>query len=190
MDYLIYNLAEIFSSVVRSDLLPPDEQAMADRRGPRFSLIRTLLRQELARRTGMSAYDINFAYGEHGKPECAAQPFNISHSGDCLCLAFHHRAIGVDVEQVRERNYRSLAARFMVQEQYDAFCTRGCRQDEFFACWCTAEALVKHAGDTMWNARNYPFIYSHGRIRCSFDNSPEVQLFTPMPGYCGAVAFS
>lgn len=190
MDYLIYNLAEISSSVAEPDLLPPDEQAMAARRGPRFALIRTLLRRELARRTGISAHDINFEYGEHGKPECATQSFNISHSGDCLCLAFHHRAIGVDVEQIRARNYQTLAARFMAAEQYDAFCTRGCRQDEFFACWCAAEALVKHAGDTMWNARNYPFIYAQGRIHCTFDNSPEVQLFTPMPGYCGAVAFS
>lgn len=190
MDYLIYNLAEIAASAAALDLLPQDELAMADRRGPRFALIRTLLRRELARRTGISARDINFEYGEHGKPECAAQPFNISHSGDCLCLAFHHRAIGVDVEQVRERNYRSLAARFMAPEQYETFCTRGCRQDEFFACWCAAEALVKYAGDTMWNARNYPFIYFQGRIRCLFAHSPEVQLFTPMPGYCGAVAFS
>lgn len=190
MDYLIYNIADIPRELSDLSLLPPQEQAEAARRGGNYALFRTLLRRELSRRTGIPPRDIELSYGAHGKPICATQPFNLSHSGDCLCLAFHHAAIGVDVERVRPRRFDSLAARFMCPEQLEGFLSRGCPQDEFYSCWCAAEALVKHAGDTMWHAQQYPFVCYPGRIECRFAGAPEVLLFTPMPGYRGAVACS
>lgn len=190
MDFLVYNLAELPPATADLALLPPDEAAAATQRGGAYALIRTLLRQELSRRTGTPPQEITFHYGAHGKPEYAPQPFNLSHSGDCLCLAFHHSAVGVDVERICPRNYESLAARFMSPEQLQTFIHRGCPQDEFYACWCAAEALVKQAGDTMWNARAYPFLYRHGYIECQFSPCPQVSLFTPMPGYSGAIAYS
>lgn len=190
MDYLIYKLSALTADSVDLQLLPRHEQDEAARRGNHYAYIRSILRQELARRTGLSPSGINFTYGKHGKPHLPEQPFNISHSGDCLCLAFHHKDIGVDVERIRPRRVDSLAERFMCPPQLDAFRAGGSRIADFYACWCTAEALVKHAGDTMWNARRYPFILHHDRINCLFDNAPTVRLFTPMPGYCGAVAYS
>ena len=190
MDYLIYNIAELPPERADVSLLPPEEQAEAGRRGGRYALIRTLLRQELSRRTGIPPQVIPLTYGPHGKPECSLQPFNLSHSGECLCLAFHHACIGVDVERIRPRRFASLAERFMCEEQLKGFLERGCPQDEFYACWCAAEALVKHAGDTMWRALQYPFVHKRGQIECRFPDAPDIQLFTPMPGYCGAVAIS
>lgn len=78
----------------------------------------------------------------------------------------------------------------MCDEQLAGFISRGCPETEFFICWCTAEALVKHAGDTMWQARKYPFVYYPGRIACRFSGAPAIHLFTPMPGYQGAVAYT
>lgn len=190
MDYLIYKLSALPADAADLQLLPRHEQESAVRRGNHYALIRTILRQELARRTGLSPSAINFTYGKHGKPYLHEQAFNISHSGDCLCLAFHHAEIGVDVERMRPRHFDSLADRFMCPAQFDAFRAGGSRIEDFYACWSAAEALIKHAGDTMWNARSYPFILQHGRINCLFDNAPLVQLFTPMPGYSGAVAYS
>lgn len=190
MDYLIYNMADLPADVADLSLLPPEEQAEATRRGNAYAAVRTLLRRELARRTGTPAQDIQFEYTEHGKPCCALQPFNISHSGDCLCLAFHHKAIGVDVERLRPLRFRKLASRIMCERQLDDFFIHGATQADFFVCWCVAEALVKHAGDTIWNAKNYPFIYHHGRVECLFDNAPMVHLFNPLPGYQGAIACS
>lgn len=189
MDYLVYNLAELPPSAARPELLPPDELAMTARRGASYPLIRTLLRQELSRRTEIPAQEITFHYTEHGKPEYSRQCFNLSHSGDCLCLAFHHTPVGVDVERMRPRSFETLAARFMCEEQLQGFIQRGCPQDEFYACWCTAEALVKQKGDTMWHARSYPFLYRHGRIECLFSPCPMITIFTPMPGYCGVIAY-
>lgn len=189
MDYLIYNLSELSERHADYGLLSPEERKTARQRGLRYALIRTLLRQELARRTGCAPDKISFDYGPKGKPICNGQEFNISHSADCLCMAFHQNAVGVDVERMKPRQYHLLAERFMCPVQLDAFLQRDCPQEEFYACWCTAEALVKLHGDTMWNARSYPFVYRNGCMECLFSPAPIIRLFFPMPGYCGAVAY-
>lgn len=190
MNYLIYRISSLNETVVDTSVLSTAELETARRRNGNYAIIRALLRHEIARRHGISPTEVTFTYGPHGKPGCDIQHFNISHSGDCLSLAFHDKAVGIDVEQMRKRRFESLAERFMSGEQLSAFKSRFCPQDEFFACWCAAEALVKHAGDTMWNAKHYPFSYHNGRIICQFEQAPAVELFTPQPGYCGAVAYS
>lgn len=191
MDYLVYNIAELPADTAEPAVLSPDEQETAVRRGAHYATIRTLLRRELSRRTNIAPQNIAFTYNRYGKPEFPSQPFNLSHSGNCLCLAFHESAIGVDVERMRPRHHlESLATRFMCPEQLQAFTARGCPEAEFYACWCAAEAIVKQIGDTMWNARAYPFLHRNGRIECLFAPSPQVLIFTPMPGYCGAVAYT
>ena len=188
MDYLIYRLSD---PVLREQpgVLDAEEERTAAQRGERFRVIRSLLKQELSKRCGTGAAEIHLSYGTHGKPSFRHQEFNISHSGDCLCMAFHHTPIGVDVEQVRPRSMSRLAPRFMAPEQLAAFQERGCNTEEFFCCWCAAEALVKQAGDTIWNVRKYPFLYERGKIIPLFEQAPQVQLFTPLPGYCGAIAY-
>ena len=189
MDYIIYNIPELPSGVADSVQLPPEERENAARRGGQYALVRTLLRRELERRTGVPAGDIELSYSEHGKPLCENQAFNLSHSGDCLCLAFHYEAVGVDVERMKHRAFDKLAPRFMSAEQLTAFLGRGCPAEEFYACWCAAEALVKRCGASIWDAHRFPFLYQHGRITCQFEAPPVVLLFTPMPDYMGAVAF-
>ncbi len=190
MDYLVYKFSALEGEPVDLQLLPAAEQAIAATKGGQYVLVRTLLRRELARRTGLAPQEIQFTYSAHGKPELQAQPFNLSHSADCLCIAFHHSSVGVDVEHMRPRRFREIAARFMHPEQLAAFEARGCPQEEFYSCWCAAEALLKHAGDTVWNARQYPFRYHPGRIECLFEQAPLLELFTPFPGYMGAVAYT
>lgn len=188
MDYLVYSMTGIMNGIIPS-VLDFREEEEARQRGEQFRRIRSLLKCELSRRCGLPATEIHFSYGAHGKPSIPQCEFNISHSGDCLCMAFHHTPIGIDVEKIRPRAMDRLAPRFMAEEQLAAFRERGCPADEFFACWCATEALVKQAGDTIWNAAAYPFIYREGSIVPLFSQAPEVRLFTPMPGYCGAIAY-
>ena len=190
MDYLVYKFSALEGEPVDMQLLPAAEQAIAATKGGQYALVRTLLRRELARRTGLAPREIQFTYSAHGKPELQEQPFNLSHSADCLCIAFHHNSVGVDVERMRPRRFSDIAARFMHPEQLAAFEARGCHQEEFYSCWCAAEALLKHAGDTVWNARQYPFLYHPGQIECLFEAAPRIELFTPFPGYMGAVAYT
>ena len=119
MDYLVYQISEMPPAERFAGVLSHDELEMARSRGEDYARIRGVLRQELARRCHCAAHEIVFTYGAHGKPSCSHQHFNISHSGDCLCLAFHHADIGVDVERIKPRDFDSLAARFMVPEQLE-----------------------------------------------------------------------
>ncbi len=192
MDYLVFNLsAPQLHSLAEAALLSAEERAQAEKRGSMYVLTRCLLRRELARRLGCGAQELRFRTNEHGKPECvgSAIHFNISHSGDCLAIAFDGAPIGIDVEQERTRpRLEALASRIMCAEQLAAFRQRGCQQAEFYGCWCAAEALVKQAGSTVWRATEHPFCYEQGRILLPPGSPLSVHSFTPMPGYHGAVA--
>ncbi len=192
MDYLIYNLAAPHvQAQADATLLSADERALAARRGKLYVLARSLLRRELARRLGCAPQSIHLHYNETGKPLHPDIYFNLSHSGDCLALVFDHAAaVGIDVERIRPRHrLEGLAARIMSPVQLAAFRERACPVNEFYACWCAAEALVKRAGTSIWQAAEQPFIYENGRIRALRDNMPQLQLFSPAPGYQGAVAY-
>lgn len=188
MDYLLFRL----DSLPEGDLslLDAAEQEAHAARGESYLRVRSQLKRELARRTGTAAADIRFTYTPAGKPLFPSQDFNISHSGELLCMAFHGGAVGVDIQQHRDvAHLRSVAERILGEEQLAALELFGFPPQEFFDCWCTAEALVKWAGDSIFNARRYPFIYDAGHIRPLFEGAPHVQIFHPAGGYSGAIAF-
>lgn len=188
MDYLIYNTADLPAG--DPTLLNAAEQAVYARRGENYLRIRCALKQELARRCGITAAEVQLTEGEHGKPLFAPQPFNISHSHGLLCMAFHHGAVGVDIELHRPRPTERLARHFMAEAQWRAFKERGCPQQEFFDCWCAAEALVKHAGKSIWQIKEFPFLYENGRIIPLFEGAPaHITLFRPAAGFSGAVVY-
>ncbi len=194
MDYLIYNLADAsLLSLADASLLPEPLRAEASGRGTRYLLTRCLLYSELARRLGCAPQDIRLHREAMGKPVCEGIEVNISHSGDCFAMVFDRAPVGIDVEHIRPRRHLApLAARIMAPPQLAAFRRRGCLTEEFYACWCAAEALVKQAGASIWQASSFPFTYARGSICLPPPNegvaSTSVQLFSPAPGYQGAVA--
>lgn len=194
MTLLYYRLSSLPCSTAEQAVLAPEEWAAAQKRGSNYIRTRAVLRRELADRLGCPPQEIAFVYSEHGKPALPENPlyFNLSHSGDLLCLALHHAPIGVDVQQIRPHSVSArLAERIMCPAQLEAWQARGEQPQEFFDCWCAAEALVKHAGDTIWQAAaHHPFLWHNGHIRPLNTESPQVQLISPASGYCGAVAFS
>lgn len=190
MHYLIYHLPSTNTELLTPAGLDVAELTACQRRGGCYLLIRSLLKRELARHSGEPAECIRFCYGPHGKPLYAPQPFNMSHSSDLLCIALHHSDIGVDIERMRPRkNLPALAERIMCPQQLAAWQSRGCDLAEFFDCWCTAEALAKHCGDTIWNALTRPFLWHPHHITPLYTPAPTVELFTPAPGYHGAIAY-
>lgn len=190
MDYLLYNLDTIQAAPEDIQLLDAHELEQYTKRGDKYLITRVLLKKELARRSGTPAHEISFDYNEHGKPSWANQHFNISHSASWLCLAFHSAEIGVDIQQIRPvRKMDSIAPRIMNPQQLEYFHTNGSTVEDFFTCWCIAEALVKLHGATIWEACNYPCFYKQGRVMIP-ENMAEIgiQLFSPAPGFCGAIA--
>lgn len=188
MDYLLFRLDSLPEGDIA--LLDAAEREAYAARGERYLRVRSQLKRELSLRTGTATADIRFTYTPAGKPLFAAQDFNISHSGELLCMAFHGGAVGVDIQRHRKISHlREVAERILSEEQFAALELFNFPAQEFFDCWCTAEALVKWAGDSIFNAHRYPFIYDAGRIRPLFEGAPHVQLFRPADGYSGAVAF-
>lgn len=191
MDYLCYPLTASPSGFSDMSLLDEEEKKAYSRRGSAYLRERSLLKQELARRTRRDARSIRLSISANGKPFLPGGPhFNISHSGEWLCFAFHHLPVGVDIQKAQCRlPIDRLARRIMCPAQYRAFSERGSQSDEFFACWCTAEALVKQAGATIWQVQDFPFLYEAGHIIPQYPSAPQVRLFSPADGYFGAVAY-
>lgn len=190
MDYLLYNLDEHIATEADTRLLDAYELEQYAARGEKYLIGRTLLKRELSRRSGIPAADIHFCYNEHGKPIWPLQHFNMSHSAQLLCLAFHHAEIGVDIQQIRPvRRMDAIAPRIMNPLQLERFRAHGSTPEDFFACWSIAEALVKLHGSTIWDADNYPYSYTHGHVSLPAEYADvHVHLFTPKSGFCGAVA--
>ena len=142
-------------------LLDEEEQLRAsrfrfdrDRHG--FIAGRAALRQILALYLDDSAEAIRFIYGPHGKPGVAESSiqFNMSHSGAFGVIGIARRRIGVDIERLRELDYRALSERFFapheiaaLHELVDSELQRG-----FFRCWTRKEAYVKARGDALFRS--------------------------------------
>ncbi|MBR5894314.1 MAG: 4'-phosphopantetheinyl transferase superfamily protein [Akkermansia sp.] len=191
MDYLCYNLSAIAASADDIRLLDAGEQEAYKRRGATFLKVRSLLKRELARRLNCAPETIRLEHSPHGKPYLPGNPvhFNLSHSGDLLCIAFDRSPVGIDIQQLRPRSATpALARRIMCPQQFDEWIQRGKSIDDFFVCWCAAESLVKQAATTIWQALDYPFLYRNGHIVPLFEQAPQTRLFTPSDGYFGAVS--
>lgn len=121
-----------------------------------FIVARGLLRTILARILHVDPREIDFSYGNKGKPsllaplEGANLCFNVSHSHGMILIALTlGRAVGIDVEQVRDKtDHQRLAERFFsaaenakLREVPDEE-----KRNAFFACWTRKEAFLKATG--------------------------------------------
>ena len=136
-------------------LLDPEEQARADRfRVPhaarRFIAARAALRTLLGRATNTNPADIEFEYGERGKPSVAGAPhFNASDSGETIVLGMAACDIGVDVEGLRPvPNHDRFARRICSQFELDqlAEIPDGEKDAALLRLWTFKEAALKAVG--------------------------------------------
>lgn len=123
----------------------------------RFIAARAILRQVLARYVIGGPEQLEFSYGEHGKPILAGDAastgieFNMSHSGEMALYAVVRGAsVGVDIEYPRPRTkYMRIAERFFSIEEFEALnaLPADMRPVAFYRCWTRKEAYVKARGD-------------------------------------------
>ena len=72
---------------------------------------RKLLGFALKKRFGITGFPLEIGLGEYGKPYLAAHPgieFNISHSGLYVVVAVSDVPVGIDVEEVQDRDLHSI----------------------------------------------------------------------------------
>jgi 4'-phosphopantetheinyl transferase len=142
-------------------LLSVDEKARADRfrferDRHRFVVARVVLRSILSRYLGCKLTELEFKYSAYGKPFLAgphADPdlsFNMAHSGTLALYAITlGRAIGVDVERIREDfDTEEIARQFFSANEVSQLLSlhATARAKGFFDCWTRKEAFIKAKG--------------------------------------------
>ena len=95
---------------------------------------------------------------ENGKPYFANGPyFNISHSGKYVLMAVSTAEIGVDIEEIKNKDMSSLVRIFneaeakMIKEHSD-----------FYYLWCAKESLIKCMGLSVGKVREIPSLPLNG----------------------------
>jgi 4'-phosphopantetheinyl transferase len=121
-----------------------------------FTATRALLRIILGSYVDSDPTELTFQYSEKEKPSLCAPhstssvEFNVSHSGSVAMLAFARgRALGVDVEQLRDNFHQEAIARrfFSEAEQRELAALAPSQRDHgFFRCWTRKEAYIKARG--------------------------------------------
>ena len=140
-------------------VMPPDERARHDRflfaRSRRqFAVARALVRQVLARYTGISAHELRFVANQYGRPELepghAGLRFNLSHADGLAALAIACEAeLGVDVEDAGRRSRpEDVAEHFFAAAEVAALMALPAdqRPRRFFDYWTLKEAYIKARG--------------------------------------------
>jgi len=143
-------------------LLSPDERERDARqrsgaaRGPGFGATRSALRRVLARYVGAEPAELEFRYGDHGRPALRAPgelDFNLSHSGARALVAVGYGArFGVDLQRVEsDRPIEGLARRFFApfEQRQLAGLAQAALAQSFFALWCCKEAYLKALGTSI-----------------------------------------
>jgi 4'-phosphopantetheinyl transferase len=143
-------------------LLSEDETARANRfhftkDRNHFIVARGLLRRLLAAYLGFpSSAELNFSYGEKGKPFLADSRqgsinFNLAHSHGMAIYAFSRdRELGVDLEFVKdELADEKIADRFFSTTENEELhrVPAEVRKQAFFNCWTRKEAYIKARGE-------------------------------------------
>jgi len=116
----------------------------------RFVAARAVLRTLLGTVTATDPAQIEFTYGDRGKPSVAGAPhFNASDSGDTVVVAMASMEVGVDVEGLRSLpNTDRLARRICTAdelEQLDAL-TEKEADAALLRLWTHKEAALKAVG--------------------------------------------
>lgn len=113
----------------------------------RFIASHQALRRAIAARASVVEREVRFELGPHGKPHFARVAFNMSHSGDLALIAIgSHGDVGVDVEQVTDRDVDLLAPTVFSIRELRALEAATDRRRAFFRGWARKEAFVKLLG--------------------------------------------
>jgi 4'-phosphopantetheinyl transferase len=168
-----------------AQLLAADEQQRAarfrfenDRR--KFIVARGLLRSILARYLDIPPDQIQFSYGERGKPELVnVYPkgelrFNVSHSQEQALYAIAlDRPVGIDLEYIRPIDATALSKRFFSPTEAAIIASLTGEEQHrcFFRGWTQKEAYLKATGDGLGGLESVEtsLLASMGLVKISGD---------------------
>ncbi len=129
-----------------------------------------LARKGISQMTGIAQEEISFGRTENGKPFCENVDihFSISHSKDMVICAVSNSRIGVDVEFIREIDFR--ITKFACNERdmllLDSQKEEKERTELFFKIWTAKEAYIKYHGKILADIRDA--VYEEIKKNCEF----------------------
>lgn len=113
---------------------------------------RGILRILLGTYLKTSPKNINFQFGDYGKPTIIASniEFNISHSANSIVMAFTLKSkIGIDVEYTKKSiDVKKISEHFFSKEEISSLLSlhKNYQQQAFYNCWTRKEAFIKALG--------------------------------------------
>lgn len=110
-----------------------------------------LLRFALKKHFKIEGADVEFEVNEFGKPYLKGIPeihFNVSHSGNWVICAVSQSPVGVDVEEIKNKNLE-IAERFYTKEEYESLLASADKNELFIRYWTLKESYVKAEGKGM-----------------------------------------
>ena len=100
---------------------------------------------------------VDYVYDIHGKPDFAdtSWHFNLSHSGEYVCLVTDDNPVGVDIQQMRPLKNYHLAERFYCEAELAKMesCANEAEKVEcFYDIWVKKESYAKLTGEGIGKA--------------------------------------
>lgn len=147
-------------------------QLCSAKRARQFCNGRRLARRVLLQKLSVSPVNIEITLPSDQAPALVVSGhrlhMSVTHSGQAVAVAISpDHAIGVDLEQLKQRRFAELAA------DYPAL-HRATDSDEFYRCWTSAEAYSKLSGQPLMTVLQQPlpaslqrkFIYLSEYLLC------------------------
>jgi 4'-phosphopantetheinyl transferase len=121
----------------------------------RFVATRAALRTLLGRYLDRDPATVRFGTTANGKPRLdpsSLLEFNVSHSGSVAMIAIAGDQVGIDIEEIKQREYQTgIARRVFTQSERDAIDG----DPAFFRHWVAKEAFVKATGRGVSSLRSF-----------------------------------
>jgi 4'-phosphopantetheinyl transferase len=110
-------------------------------------LLRTIIFEKLS----IENKYITFEKNQYGKPYLKGHPkfqFNIAHSGDFVVCAIDSKPIGIDVEEVKDIQYKEIAESFFSASEFDYIIKEdvNVQLSKFYEIWTLKESYIKCCG--------------------------------------------
>lgn len=118
--------------------------------GKRLSVGAEYILLYMLKKWGISKNEIEYEYGENGKPYLKNKNiyFNVSHSGTMVACAVSDVEVGIDIEKIKDTDYK-IAKRFFAENEntlIDNQADDELKRDMFFRIWTMKESFIKATG--------------------------------------------
>lgn len=175
------------------NFLPPESVTYINKfRKPadfqRSLLGESLVRKCISNRTGIETKSLRIIRSEKGKPLLLNRNdvhFNISHSGDWVVVALSEKEVGIDVEKIREPEYRIAERFFSSFELKQLNALKGdVKKIRFFELWTLKESYLKLLGKGLTQSLgSFSVIKEMDKYKLFFNGQeePSIHFFQNQP---------